>query len=74
MFETGSTKVHNFDPESVLSSHTVRQFDSSFTAHAFGYKDVDEYYNDAMLRGKVHKIKTPVLAVNAEDDPFQVLI
>ena len=62
------------DLDSVLSSWTVKQFDSSFTAQHFGYKDVDDYYRDAMLRGKIHQIKVPVLAISAEDDPFQVLV
>jgi predicted alpha/beta-fold hydrolase len=33
---------------------------------------VKEYYKDACLVGKIHKMKIPVLALNAEDDPFQV--
>jgi len=70
LFDSGAAK-RNFDPNSVLNSQTVKQFDSSFTAKHFGYKNVEEYYNDAMLRGKIHKIKVPVLAINAEDDPFQ---
>ena len=60
------------DFNTVLSSTTVKEFDSSFTACQFGYKDVDDYYSDACLRGKIKNIKIPVLAINAEDDPFQV--
>jgi len=57
--------------DSVFSSRTVKQFDQSFTAPQFGYKDVDEYYKDACLVGNVKHIKVPVLAINAHDDPFQ---
>ena len=68
---------HHFDKgkyafDSVFSSRTVKQFDQSFTAPQFGYKDVDEYYKDACLVGNVKHIKVPVLAINAHDDPFQV--
>jgi len=67
---------HHFDKgkyafDSVFSSRTVKQFDQSFTAPQFGYKDVDEYYKDACLVGNVKHIKVPVLAINAHDDPFQ---
>lgn len=44
----------------------------SFTSRQFGYSDVKEYYKDACLVGKINNIKIPVLALNAEDDPFQV--
>jgi len=77
LVSTFKTYMHLFDgrPQcdlnSVLSSRTVKQFDSSFTAQHFGYKDVDAYYRDAMLKGQINKIKVPVLAISAEDDPFQ---
>ena len=58
--------------DKVLSSRTVREFDSLFTSPQFGYKDVKEYYTDACIALKVQNIKVPVLALNAEDDPFQV--
>jgi abhydrolase domain-containing protein 1/3 len=61
--------LRNYD--SVLSSQTMIQFDQSFTAPQFGYKDVDHYYKEASLVGKLKHIKVPVLAINAHDDPFQ---
>ena len=69
-FDNGKKKIENFD--SVFSSRTVRQFDQSFTVPQFGYRDVEEYYKDACLVGNVKHIRVPVLAINADDDPFQV--
>jgi abhydrolase domain-containing protein 1/3 len=56
----------------VLSSKTIKEFDDRFTSRLFGYTDVKDYYNDACLVGKLKLMKIPVLALNAEDDPFQV--
>ena len=80
-------KTKFWDAEQVLSSTTVREFDSRFTTKMFGYKDVVEYYTAARLHHKVENIKVglqltrlhpfspdhqvPTLAINAEDDPFQ---
>ena len=69
-FDDGRFNVKNFD--SVFSSRTVKQYDQSFTVPQFGYKNVDDYYRDACLVGNVKHIKVPVLAINADDDPFQV--
>ena len=55
----------------MFSSQTIKEFDARFTSRQFGYNDVKEYYTDACLAGKVSKLKIPVLALNAEDDPFQ---
>ncbi|TRY64301.1 hypothetical protein TCAL_02612 [Tigriopus californicus] len=68
---------HHFDSnalynlEKVFSSGTIREFDSTFTAPLFGYSDVKDYYTNATIAGKIHKIRIPYLALNAEDDPFQ---
>ncbi|XP_040577679.1 phospholipase ABHD3 [Lepeophtheirus salmonis] len=59
------------DLKRVFSSTTIKEFDSSFTIHQFGYNDVSEYYQDASLIGKLKNIRIPVLAINSNDDPFQ---
>ena len=69
-FDNGKHRIENL--ESVFSSRTVKEFDETFTAPQFGYKDVEEYYRDSSLVGNVKDIKIPVLAINANDDPFQV--
>ncbi|CDW77448.1 embryogenesis-associated protein emb8-like [Stylonychia lemnae] len=34
-----------------------------------GYKDLNEYYNYTQAQGKIHKIRTPIMFLNSEDDP-----
>ena len=61
-----------WDLEQVFSSRTIREFDSRFTSHMFGYSDCKAYYTDACLAGKLDTIKVPLLGLNALDDAFQV--
>lgn len=64
----------DLDLEEVFSSRTIKEFDDRFTCRLFGYADYKEYYTHARLAGKLDRIKVPVLALNAEDDPFQVIL
>lgn len=68
-----SNRNHWFDIDidTVLKSRTIREFDENFTASHFGYKDVDDYYEDATLHNKLHFIQVPTLCLSAADDPFQ---
>lgn len=59
--------------EKVLQSKTIKEFDSHFTSIHFGYGNVDNYYKQATLHNKLHKIKVPTLCLSAADDPFQPL-
>ncbi|CAG9796810.1 unnamed protein product [Diatraea saccharalis] len=52
---------------------SVRQFDSIFTAPHFGFPSVDDYYREATLRGKLTRVRVPLLCLCAADDPFQPL-
>ena len=63
-----NSKLCNLDY--VYKSSTLKEFDERFTCHQFGYKDCNDYYNDTKISGKLNRIKIPVLALNAEDDPF----
>ena len=62
-----------WDLDNVFSSRTIREFDSRFTSPQFGFRDVREYYSHATLAGRLHTIEVPTLALNALDDPFQVI-
>ncbi|XP_025987143.1 phospholipase ABHD3 [Solenopsis invicta] len=68
-----SNMSFNVDIDTVLKSRTIREFDSSFTARHFGYKNVEDYYSNATLHNKLHLIQVPTLCLSAADDPFQPL-
>ncbi|KAI3378556.1 hypothetical protein SNEBB_003434 [Seison nebaliae] len=54
----------------IQKTRTVKEFDNILTAPLFGYRNVDEYYNDALLIKSVELIKTKTLFINANDDDF----
>lgn len=64
---------HGWNKEKVMSSKTIKEFDSHFTSIHFGYGTVENYYKKATLHNKLHKIKVPTLCLSAADDPFQPL-
>lgn len=61
-------KINN---DFIFQSRTIREFDENFTASHFGYKNVDDYYENATLHNKLHFIQVPTLCLSAADDPFQ---
>lgn len=59
---------HSID---AAKANTIRQFDAAVTAPMFGYKDVDHYYHASSIVEKPFEvIKTPLLCLSADDDPF----
>lgn len=61
---------NQWDLDHVFNSKTIKEFDERFTCRQFGYSNYREYYTHAKIKGKINQIKVPVLALNAEDDPF----
>jgi predicted alpha/beta-fold hydrolase len=61
--------VDKIDFEAALSCKSVREFDEFVTRRLFGYESVDQYYIDASPCRFVHEIQTPLLCINATDDP-----
>ena len=49
---------------------TLREFDDTITAPAFGYRDAEDYYYRASALRVVGQIRIPTLIVAAQDDPF----
>lgn len=55
---------------SVLQARTVREFDTQFTSVMFGYRSIDDYYEDASPCRKLKSVGIPVLCLNSVDDVF----
>jgi predicted alpha/beta-fold hydrolase len=49
---------------------TVREFDEAIIAPQFGYRDADDYYEQASAKRVVADVRVPMLLITAEDDPF----
>ena len=47
----------------------MRDFDT-INMKLYGYDSCDDYYRDASLDAKIHKIRVPTLFLNAVDDMF----
>jgi predicted alpha/beta-fold hydrolase len=48
----------------------LRDFDSTYTAPAGGFKSREDYYATCSTKELLRDIKTPVVAMTATDDPF----
>lgn len=48
----------------------LRTFDDLYTAPLHGFDNVDHYYRECSSGPKLEHIRTPVLIIQAEDDPF----
>jgi predicted alpha/beta-fold hydrolase len=49
---------------------TFREYDNRYTAPFHGFRDADDYYTRNASLQFLETIKTPVLLINAQDDPF----
>lgn len=56
-----------------MSAKTIREYDESFTAPTFQYKNANEYYDKAAMDRKIDRIPIPTLCLNAADDCFSPL-
>ncbi len=58
---------------SVLDNlHSLREFDDKITAPLHGFKNADDYYQQASSRQFLKKIAVPTLLLQAKDDPFMM--
>mgnify|MGYP002803940222 FL=1 len=57
--------------EGAAKANTIKQFDAAVIAPMFGYSSVDHYYHASSIVEKhLECIKTPLLCLSADDDPF----
>src|SRR5438034_10733207 len=59
-----------FDLSCLNAVKTVREFDESFTAPYFGFRNAEDYYHRASSMRVIDRIRVPALIIIAEDDPF----
>lgn len=52
------------------SINTFREYDNRYTAPFHGFINADDYYTRNASLQFLHTIKSPVLLINAQDDPF----
>lgn len=63
-------KPADFDTDLAIKAKTIREFDDSITRIAFGWPDVDAYYQGSSSADVVDKVTVPLLVIQAEDDPI----
>jgi predicted alpha/beta-fold hydrolase len=49
---------------------SIRDFDETITAPAFGFRGADDYYDRAASARVIERIQVPTLILYAKDDPF----
>mmetsp|Transcript_11021 Transcript_11021/g.30464 ORF Transcript_11021/g.30464 Transcript_11021/m.30464 type:complete len:1007 (+) Transcript_11021:80-3100(+) len=59
-----------FDLPQALAAETITQFDNSFIAPIYGFKDCWDYYRKTSSTFFLERITVPTLTINSKDDPF----
>eukprot|EP01039_Chlorochromonas_danica_P011542 gene11542-12923_t len=59
-----------FDIEEVRKARTIGEIDDSYIAKLYGFNDKWDYYAKCGSKWFLSKIRVPVVAINAIDDPF----
>lgn len=59
-----------FDLSPLANIRTLREFDETYTAPDGGYRNADDYYEQAGARHVLGNIAVPTLLITAQDDPF----
>jgi predicted alpha/beta-fold hydrolase len=59
-----------FDLTKLNAVKTVREFDETYTAPYFGFRNAEDYYHRASAMRVIGRIRVPALVITAEDDPF----
>jgi len=59
-----------FDLAALEAIRTVREFDETYTAPYFGFRDAEDYYYRASAMRVIDRVRVPALVITAGDDPF----
>ncbi|HXI25530.1 MAG TPA: alpha/beta fold hydrolase [Pyrinomonadaceae bacterium] len=59
-----------YDSSGLHHIKTLRQFDDTYIAPAFGFAGVDDYYAKASSLPYINRIRVPTLFLQAQDDPL----
>jgi predicted alpha/beta-fold hydrolase len=59
-----------YDGERVRRAKTLYEFDEAVTSAVHGFKSADDYYSKSSSGPFVQHVRTPLLLLSAEDDPF----
>ena len=59
-----------FDGARLMAARDLYEFDDIFTAPLHGFANADDYYARASAKPHLHRIRIPVLVLNALNDPF----
>eukprot|EP00884_Botryococcus_braunii_P009089 jgi/Botrbrau1/18181/Bobra.53_1s0048.2 len=62
--------LEKVDWAATKAAQSVRDFDRAFTIKMFGYRTTDHYYREASSAPFLHRVRVPLLCLNAEDDPI----
>ncbi|WP_333608420.1 hydrolase [Arsukibacterium sp.] len=57
-------------PEQVQGFASIEQFDEHYTAPVHGFKNAQDYYQQASGKAFLRHIQIPTLIIHAKDDPF----
>jgi uncharacterized protein len=59
-----------YDLSRLNAVKTVREFDETFTAPYFGFRNAEDYYHRASAMRVIDRVRVPALVITSEDDPF----
>jgi len=62
--------LHHVNSKHLDSIRSIRDFDQMITAPVNGFRDANDYYQQASGREVLKQITTPCLIIHASDDPF----
>jgi predicted alpha/beta-fold hydrolase len=60
----------SFDIDAVRNAETIGEYDDAYIAKIYGFTDKFDYYRQCGSKWWLSKIRVPVVAINALDDPF----